>query len=65
MKTTKNTEKFVVFHNPTQKGIFVNTHCDFKGSAEEAKEYATQHNYGGGVEAFICSHKGKAIYQTL
>ena len=60
-----NTEKLVVYKHPTRKGLYYNHNLDFEGTATEAKEYAQRHNFGGGVELFICLYRGKPIFDKL
>ena len=49
-----NTEKFVV--REMENGLYINKHCNFTGSMEDAVQYARDHNYGGGVVADGVEH---------
>ena len=46
-----NTEKLVLFET-VEKGIYYNKNYCFSGTLEQAKQYAYEHNLGGGVEVF-------------
>jgi hypothetical protein len=53
-----NTEKFVIFETEKDgKKHYVNRLVGFIGNIEEAKQYAAQHNYGGGIEIIIKKNK--------
>lgn len=58
----KNSEKMLV--TPVGKGIFRNFIQGFKGTAEEAKKFAKEHNYNSGVEV-IDKSSGKVKYISI
>jgi hypothetical protein len=45
-----NTEKMVIVK--ACGAMYVNTNLGFHGSINQAKEYAKNHNFGGGVEIY-------------
>jgi hypothetical protein len=47
-----NTEKFVVMPKGNK---YINLSHRFSGTMKEAEQYATAHNFGGGVDVFIPS----------
>jgi hypothetical protein len=59
-----NTEKMVIWekNNKSSTPKYFNNVLGFKGSIEEAQEYAIRHNFGGGVE--IARREGKRVIYT-
>ena len=48
-----NTEKMVVFTDKTDKrGMYFNLALDFVGNKKATLKFATEHNFGGGVEVY-------------
>jgi len=47
-----NTEKLVIYPSKTVGDLYYNSIAGFKGDVHDAKEFARQHNFGGGVEIY-------------
>ena len=58
----KNTEQFCVWEIGTD--LVENRHCNFKGSYREARAYAIEHGYGGGL-ALVKKVNGKVVFETV
>jgi len=50
MKT--HTEKLVIYPSKTVAGFFYNSIVGFKGTEYDAKEFARQQNFSGGIEIY-------------
>jgi len=46
------TEKLVIYESKTVGGMYYNKTVGFYGDIHDAKEFARQHNFSGGVEIY-------------
>ena len=56
-------EVFVVNKVDGAESLYENVHCAFRGTAGQARKYASEHNYGAGVQVYVGDGLGAYGYR--